>query len=67
MGGVSVTWVLTPAAFPTHIRSTAHSVLYLAPRKDRETERPRDGEAEREAERGKGGGEKGGVCVTPLV
>ncbi|CAJ1367823.1 unnamed protein product [Effrenium voratum] len=30
MGGVSVTWVLTPAAFPTHIRSTAHSVLYLA-------------------------------------
>ncbi|CAE7251888.1 svop [Symbiodinium natans] len=28
MGGVAVTWVLTPAAFPTHVRSTAHSVLY---------------------------------------
>ncbi|CAE7598508.1 svop [Symbiodinium sp. CCMP2456] len=28
MGGTAATWVLTPAAFPTHIRSTAHSLLF---------------------------------------
>lgn len=30
MGAVSITWVLTPTAFPTHVRSTAHSMLYAA-------------------------------------
>eukprot|EP00913_Durusdinium_trenchii_P024383 g22892.t1 len=30
MGAISITWVLTPTAFPTHVRSTAHSILYAA-------------------------------------
>ena len=30
MGAISVTWVLTPTAFPTHVRCTAHSILYTA-------------------------------------
>ena len=30
MGAISITWVLTPTAFPTHVRGTAHAVLYTA-------------------------------------
>jgi len=32
MGGSSAVWVVTPPAYPTHVRSTAHSLLFGAGR-----------------------------------
>merc|ERR1712194_235684 len=32
MGGSAAAWVVTPAAYPTHVRATAHSLLFGAGR-----------------------------------